>query len=327
MKFRIGDRVMQLRNNYDKDVYNGDIGFIHDLNEQDRSLVVLFDGILGIAGINNCDGSFVADHLVLAFIQQVTGDDLVLLLLHQQVLGSVDFGFITGVQGITQMLQAEAEGIAVVSREQAEGEFRRNILPSLMDTPKHLMITADVAMKSPVRPLQWLVRDALEAERRAPYAMCYALRGAFHHRKMNFFRANDSRGPEFVIGIELKPFDVEHAIPELAEIARFIEANPCCDKNELPGGEEAFKHLQWLVSTGHAVAFTNGVYSAVEKFPKYGPQWKKRPAKMQDIPAPAESAEIGTASAAPEPAESAEVKETSEVKEEEKNETAAQLAE
>jgi exodeoxyribonuclease V alpha subunit len=44
MKFRIGDRVMQLRNNYDKDVYNGDIGFIHDLNEQDRSLVVLFDG-------------------------------------------------------------------------------------------------------------------------------------------------------------------------------------------------------------------------------------------------------------------------------------------
>jgi exodeoxyribonuclease V alpha subunit len=44
MKFRIGDRVMQLRNNYDKDVYNGDIGFIHDLNEEDRSLVVLFDG-------------------------------------------------------------------------------------------------------------------------------------------------------------------------------------------------------------------------------------------------------------------------------------------
>jgi hypothetical protein len=223
--------------------------------------------------------------------------------------------------------QAEAEGVAVASREQAEGEFRRNILPSLTDTPRHLMITADVAMKSPVRPLQWLVRDALEAERRAPYAMCYALRGAFHHRKMNFFRANDSRGPEFVIGIELKPFDVEHAIPELAEVARFIEANPCCDKNELPGGEEAFKHLQWLVSTGHAVAFTNGVYSAVEKFPKYGPQWKKRPAKMQDIPAPAESAAIGTASAAPEPAESAEVKETSEVKEEEKNETAAQLAE
>lgn len=223
--------------------------------------------------------------------------------------------------------QAEAEGVAVASREQAEGEFRRNILPSLTDTPRHLMITADVAMKSPVRPLQWLVRDALEAERRAPYAMCYALRGAFHHRKMNFFRANDSRGPEFVIGIELKPFDIEHAIPELAEVARFIEANPCCDKNELPGGEEAFKHLQWLVSTGHAVAFTNGVYSAVEKFPKYGPQWKKRPAKMQDIPAPAESAAIGTASAAPEPAESAEVKETSEVKEEEKNETAAQLAE
>ena len=42
--FRAGDRVMQLRNNYDKDVYNGDVGFVKDVNSQDRSLVVLFDG-------------------------------------------------------------------------------------------------------------------------------------------------------------------------------------------------------------------------------------------------------------------------------------------
>ena len=42
--FRIGDRVMQLRNNYDKDVYNGDVGFVKDVNPQERSLVVLFDG-------------------------------------------------------------------------------------------------------------------------------------------------------------------------------------------------------------------------------------------------------------------------------------------
>jgi intermembrane space import and assembly protein 40 len=28
-----------------------------------------------------------------------------------------------------------------------------------------------------------------------------------------------------------------------------------------------------------------GVYSAVEKFPKYGPQWKKRSAKKAEAPA------------------------------------------
>ncbi|MBR0198510.1 MAG: ATP-dependent RecD-like DNA helicase [Kiritimatiellae bacterium] len=42
--FRKGDRVMQLRNNYDKDVYNGDIGFIKSVEKSSRSLVVTFDG-------------------------------------------------------------------------------------------------------------------------------------------------------------------------------------------------------------------------------------------------------------------------------------------
>jgi len=42
--FRVGDRVMQLRNNYDKDVFNGDIGFIKAINADDRSMVVSFDG-------------------------------------------------------------------------------------------------------------------------------------------------------------------------------------------------------------------------------------------------------------------------------------------
>ena len=42
--FRAGDRVMQLRNNYDKDVYNGDIGFVKAVTPSDRSLVVAFDG-------------------------------------------------------------------------------------------------------------------------------------------------------------------------------------------------------------------------------------------------------------------------------------------
>ena len=42
--FRVGDRVMQLRNNYDKDVYNGDIGFVRAVSAEDRSMVVSFDG-------------------------------------------------------------------------------------------------------------------------------------------------------------------------------------------------------------------------------------------------------------------------------------------
>ena len=42
--FRKGDRVMQLRNNYDKDVFNGDVGFVADAYPSERKLVVTFDG-------------------------------------------------------------------------------------------------------------------------------------------------------------------------------------------------------------------------------------------------------------------------------------------
>jgi exodeoxyribonuclease V alpha subunit len=43
-EYRQGDRVMQIRNNYDKEVFNGDIGFVQAVDEEDRSLVVTFDG-------------------------------------------------------------------------------------------------------------------------------------------------------------------------------------------------------------------------------------------------------------------------------------------
>ena len=42
--FRVGDRVMQLRNNYDKDVFNGDIGFVKAVSPEERTMVVTFDG-------------------------------------------------------------------------------------------------------------------------------------------------------------------------------------------------------------------------------------------------------------------------------------------
>ena len=42
--FSPGDKVMQLRNNYDKGVFNGDIGFIVDVDVANRALTVDYDG-------------------------------------------------------------------------------------------------------------------------------------------------------------------------------------------------------------------------------------------------------------------------------------------
>ena len=41
--FRKGDRVMQIRNNYDKEVFNGDLGYIESVNQEDRTLMVNFE--------------------------------------------------------------------------------------------------------------------------------------------------------------------------------------------------------------------------------------------------------------------------------------------
>jgi exodeoxyribonuclease V alpha subunit len=42
--FRLGDRVIQLRNNYDKQVYNGDIGVVSSVDVTDTAMRVVFDG-------------------------------------------------------------------------------------------------------------------------------------------------------------------------------------------------------------------------------------------------------------------------------------------
>ena len=42
--FALGDKVMQVENDYDKDVYNGDIGFVHAIDEATSDLTLDFDG-------------------------------------------------------------------------------------------------------------------------------------------------------------------------------------------------------------------------------------------------------------------------------------------
>ena len=41
--FRLGDRVMQIRNNYDKFIFNGDLGIIEDIDIDEKKLFIRFD--------------------------------------------------------------------------------------------------------------------------------------------------------------------------------------------------------------------------------------------------------------------------------------------
>ncbi len=61
VEFRVGDKVMQVRNNYDKDVFNGDLGRISGLDREEAELRVSFD-----SGTRRYDFSELED-LVLAY--------------------------------------------------------------------------------------------------------------------------------------------------------------------------------------------------------------------------------------------------------------------
>src|SRR5665811_1893504 len=53
--FAPGDKVMQIENDYDKEVYNGDIGYIDDVSSEDSELTANFDGRTVIYGFGELD--------------------------------------------------------------------------------------------------------------------------------------------------------------------------------------------------------------------------------------------------------------------------------
>lgn len=54
-KFLQGDKVMQIRNNYQKEVYNGDVGFIDEVDTAEQMLTVYFDDKLVIYEFGELD--------------------------------------------------------------------------------------------------------------------------------------------------------------------------------------------------------------------------------------------------------------------------------
>ncbi len=55
MDFRVNDKVMQMKNNYDKEVFNGDIGIIETVDTEERELSVRFDARLVTYDISELD--------------------------------------------------------------------------------------------------------------------------------------------------------------------------------------------------------------------------------------------------------------------------------
>lgn len=64
-QFLVGDKVMQIRNNYTKEVFNGDVGFIEGIDMEEEELSVLFDDKIVVYEFSELD------ELVLAYAVSV----------------------------------------------------------------------------------------------------------------------------------------------------------------------------------------------------------------------------------------------------------------
>jgi exodeoxyribonuclease V alpha subunit len=54
-RFSVGDKVMQIENNYDRDVFNGDSGFVTGIDRDEEELAVTFDGRVVTYPFNELD--------------------------------------------------------------------------------------------------------------------------------------------------------------------------------------------------------------------------------------------------------------------------------
>lgn len=207
-----------------------------------------------------------------------------------------------GAQAAAADGEAAPAEVPAVEREMAELEFRRLFAPALLTAPRTVDITADKALKSSNLGLVFACRDAIQKERRFPSSLFFALRGAFHHRKLQFFRANDPRGPEFVIAVKPSALDTSHAIPELAALVKYVEEHldlsPGAVAAALAGGDPekakaAKAHIMWLLEKGHLVCYANGGLVSPAEHPYWRPR-SRRPQqeKGESVKSVAPAAEV-----------------------------------
>ena len=71
-RFRVGDKVMQLRNDYDRNVWNGDVGIVASVDEEEETLVVRFADGASSSEVREVpyDGSSL-DELALAYASTI----------------------------------------------------------------------------------------------------------------------------------------------------------------------------------------------------------------------------------------------------------------
>jgi len=218
-----------------------------------------------------------------------------------------------------------AEEIAspALEKQAAEALFTREIAPQQILTAKHLVCPATAARMTPSRSLAFALRETMFREQKFPASLFFALRGAFRHRSLHLFRANNERGPDFVVVREPVALDATHVVSELRQVLEYINEHPGCTRQELlttlaAGDEARMAHfatqLNTLIEKAHVIEYYNGVLAPPATHPLFhhlpseraggaparrDNQAQKKPAEAREEAAPVVDAPTATPESTP----------------------------
>jgi hypothetical protein len=173
---------------------------------------------------------------------------------------------------------ADVAPAPALERDAAERLLQREIAPRQITAARSLVATVDVVRKTPSPKIAYALREALFREQKFPASLFFALRGAFRHRKLHIFKANDPRGPDFVVITTPAALDVQHATEELRAILGFVADHPGSTRQHVfaavaPADEAkqqaAATSANWLIERGHLIEYYNGVLSLPAENPAF----------------------------------------------------------
>ncbi len=135
--FRMGDKVLQTVNNYDKEVFNGDIGRVKDIDPQERELTVEFDGRGVVYDLGELDELALAYALT---IHKSQGSEYpaVVIPLHNQHFVMLQRNLLyTGITRGKQLVVLVGNRIALATAvERKESRQRNTLLRRRLQAPK-----------------------------------------------------------------------------------------------------------------------------------------------------------------------------------------------
>ncbi len=155
----------------------------------------------------------------------------------------------------------------------AEEYFRINIAPPLKKKVRHAILPVTLSRSIADRGLFFAIKEAWNKEIRFPILLMISLRGAFHHKGLNIFKAGKGKGILFVSPIKPAPLDPKHVVDSIREVLLYLKDNPGCSREKMlkelrpeaekdsKEGKEILGPLSWLIERGHIIEFFNGTLS------------------------------------------------------------------